>query len=77
MILSTSILKILKNIFLITKSNCTFNIAKTTNIESIELIEVILEFQNSKPKKFDFKKSNLVVKKRKIQQLFVKYITSI
>jgi len=65
LILLTLILKQLKNSFLITKNSYIFNIAKTTNIESIEFIDAILEFQNFKKIKFNLKKSNLVVKKRK------------
>jgi len=63
LILLTFVLKFLKNIFLVTKNKHIFNIEETTNIESIEFIEAILEFQNSKKTKFDFRKSNLVVKK--------------
>jgi len=76
-ILSTSISKFLKNIFLATKNKYIFNIRETTNIESIEYIEAILEFQNSKKTKLDFRESNSVVKKRKVQQLSIKYITNI
>jgi len=48
------------------------NITKTITIESIN---IILENQIFKKAEFNLKKSNLVVEKQKVQQLFVKYVT--
>jgi len=42
----------------------------------ISIINTILENKIFKKIKFDLKKSNLIVKKQKVQQLFIKYVTS-
>jgi len=68
-----SILKYSENLIPVTKDNYDFNITETITIESID---TILENQILKKTEFELKKSNLVVKKQKIQQLSVKYVTS-
>ena len=71
--MSILVLKYQKSFVLIIKDNYIFNIIKTI---AIKLIEAILETQNSKKAEFKFKKSKFIVKKQKIQQLYVKHVTS-
>jgi len=73
LLLSISALKHTKSFILAIKENYIFNITKTI---AIELIDTILENLIFKKIKFDLKKSNLVVKKQKAQQLYIKHVTS-
>jgi len=66
-------LKHTKDFISIIKDNYIFNITK---IITIKFINTILENKIFKKIKFNLKKSNLIVKKQKVQQLFIKYVTS-